>query len=112
MLWPGGSYERLRSIGQRLQKMQTDALGAAGIAHQICGDETVFDVVVADGPCRDYRSAQHDDPNHDAAYTATIRKNSVLKSPGKLYPSLAITEPDLEIAKRLVETAARRIQEH
>ncbi len=32
-----GQYDRLRSFGQQLQDMQTEALNQAGIAHRICG---------------------------------------------------------------------------
>ncbi|UWQ17055.1 aspartate aminotransferase family protein [Jannaschia sp. M317] len=91
-----GSYERLRTIGRSLQDMQRDALSEAGIAHQICGDETLFDIFFTETACRDYRSAKHDDPAQNATYNTVLRKHGVFKSPGKLYPSLAITEADLE----------------
>lgn len=91
-----GSYEKLRAIGKSLQDMQGDALTKAGAAHQICGDETLFDIFFTNSECRDYRSAKHDNPAQNAVYNATLRKNGIFKSPGKLYPSLAITEADLE----------------
>lgn len=100
-----GSYDRLRATGLRLQKMQSDALGAAGIPHRICGDETLFDVLFTDGPCCDYRTAQHDDPERNARYNAVLRDHGVFKSPGKLYPSLALTEADLELTERAVQKA-------
>lgn len=91
-----GSYEKLRAIGKSLQDMQSDALSKAGVPHQICGDETLFDIFFTKAACRDYRSAKHEDPAKNAAYNATLRKNGIFKSPGKLYPSLAVTEADLE----------------
>ncbi|MCH1469790.1 MAG: aminotransferase class III-fold pyridoxal phosphate-dependent enzyme [Planktomarina sp.] len=91
-----GSYDKLRAIGKSLQDMQSDALTKAGVPHQICGDETLFDIFFTKAACRDYRSAKHDDPAHNVAYNATLRKNGIFKSPGKLYPSLAVTEADLE----------------
>ena len=57
-----GSYEQLSQTGKTLQTMQSDALADAGIAHQICGDETLFDIFFTQNQCRDYRSAKHDDP--------------------------------------------------
>jgi len=51
------AYDNLRATGRALQKMQTDALTQAGIPHQICGDETLFDIYFTNNPCRDYRSA-------------------------------------------------------
>lgn len=97
-----GSYDTLRAIGKSLQDMQSDALTKAGVPHQICGDETLFDIFFTKAACRDYRSAKHDDPAQNAAYNATLRKNGIFKSPGKLYPSLAITEADLEHTKDAV----------
>ncbi|MEM6371956.1 MAG: aminotransferase class III-fold pyridoxal phosphate-dependent enzyme [Pseudomonadota bacterium] len=90
-----GSYDQLRQIGRALQTMQSDALTAADVPHQICGDETLFDIFFTDGDCRDYRSAKHDDPARNATYNATLRAHGIFKSPGKLYPSLAITQADL-----------------
>ncbi|WP_323769576.1 aspartate aminotransferase family protein [Antarctobacter sp.] len=102
-----GSYERLRSIGKKLQEMQSDALTKAGVPHQICGDETLFDIFFTEAACRDYRSAKHDDPAKNAAYNAALRKHGIFKSPGKLYPSLAITEADLEHTQAAVLEAVR-----
>ena len=100
-----GSYERLREIGRALQEMQSKALNKAGIAHRICGDETLFDIYFTDAPCRDYRSARHDDPGRNATYNAVLRENGVFKSPGKLYPSLAATEEDLALTEAAVGAA-------
>ena len=106
-----GSYERLRNIGRTLQDMQERALDVAGISHQICGDETLFDIFFTTRQCRDYRSAEHDDLEHNATYNATLRQHGIFKSPGKLYPSLAITPNDLDHTKAAVEHAVRSISE-
>ncbi|MBO9445716.1 aminotransferase class III-fold pyridoxal phosphate-dependent enzyme [Ruegeria sp. R14_0] len=106
-----GMYDRLREIGAELQKMQVDALTQAGIPHRICGDETLFDVYFTDVDCRDYRSAQHDDPQRGALYNATLRANGVFKAPGKVYPSLAVTAADLEHTRLAVEKAVQAISE-
>ncbi len=100
-----GSYDRLRDIGRRLQHVQSSALDAAGVPHQICGDETLFDIFFTAGQCRDYRTAKHDDPAQNVIYNATLRRHGIFKSPGKLYPSLAITAEDLEKTKFAVEQA-------
>lgn len=104
-----GSYDRLREIGRALQDMQSSALNAADIPHQICGDETLFDIFFTTSQCRDYRTAKHDDPARNATYNATLRQQGIFKSPGKLYPSLAITSNDLEQTKVAVEHAVRSI---
>ena len=101
-----GSYDRLRDIGRRLQKMQVDTLTKAGIPHQICGDETLFDIFFTEATCCDFRSARHDDPARNATYNAVLREHAIFKSPGKLYPSLAITEADLALTAEAFSKAA------
>ena len=90
-----GQYEKLRQIGKRLQTMQSDYLNKAGIAHQIVGDETLFDVLFTEDSCTDYRNTKHNQPELAALYNQTLREQGILKSPSKLYPSLAISEADL-----------------
>ncbi|MEM7379315.1 MAG: aminotransferase class III-fold pyridoxal phosphate-dependent enzyme, partial [Pseudomonadota bacterium] len=46
-----GQYDRLRAIGQQLMDMHTAVLGEAGIAHQLSGDPTLFDVYFTDAAC-------------------------------------------------------------
>jgi glutamate-1-semialdehyde 2,1-aminomutase len=104
-----GSYDRLRSIGRSLQDMQSSALTEAGIAHRICGDETLFDIFFTSANCRDFRSAAHDDPNRNATYNKVLRDHGIFKSPGKLYPSLAVTKDDLEHTKAAVAAAVQAI---
>ena len=104
-----GSYDQLRATGRSLKMMQSDALWQAGIAHQICGDDTLFDIFFTNAPCRDFRTAKHDDPRRNAIYNDVLRKHGVFKSPGKLYPSLAITDADLEQSKNAAWAAAQSI---
>ncbi|MFY2823779.1 aspartate aminotransferase family protein [Ruegeria sp. MALMAid1280] len=104
-----GVYDQLRATGAALQQMQGAALARAGIPHQIVGDETLFDINFTDAACRDYRSANHDDPGRNALYNDTLRAHGIFKSPGKLYPSLAVTEGDLEQTRSAVDQAVRAI---
>ncbi|MBO9411662.1 MULTISPECIES: aminotransferase class III-fold pyridoxal phosphate-dependent enzyme [unclassified Ruegeria] len=104
-----GTYERLRATGAALQQMQVDALTAAGIPHQVCGDETLFDIYFTDAQCRDYRSARHDDPRRNVDYNNSLRASGIFKSPGKLYPSLAVTDTDIEMTREAVNTAVELI---
>ncbi len=104
-----GAYDQLRGIGKTLQEMQTDALTKAGIAHQLVGDETLFDIIFTDQPCVDYRSTKHQRPEQAALYNQVLRQHGVLKSPSKLYPSLAITEADLSQTEAAVEAAVKAL---
>jgi len=101
-----GQYDRLRALGQQLQDMQSEALQTQGIAHRICGDPTLFDILFTDVDCVDYRSAKHRDPSVNVTYNAALRAGGVFKSPGKLYPSLALSEADLEHTRQAVLKAA------
>ena len=104
-----GQYEQLRQTGKRLQNMQSDRLNKAGIAHQIVGDETLFDVLFTDDSCIDYRSTKHNQPALAALYNQTLREQGILKSPSKLYPSLAISEADLLKTEAAVHRAVDAI---
>jgi len=42
-----------------------------------------------------------------ASYGAALRKHGIFKSPGKLYPSLAVTEADLDHTRDAVRQAVR-----
>jgi glutamate-1-semialdehyde 2,1-aminomutase len=100
-----GQYDLLRDHGTRLQDMQTQALGKAGIAHRCVGDATLFDILFTDGDCVDYRSARHQSPAWNDVYNAALRQAGVFKSPGKLYPSLALGPDDFELTKQAVDKA-------
>ncbi|NOD92627.1 aminotransferase class III-fold pyridoxal phosphate-dependent enzyme [Ruegeria sp. HKCCD4884] len=104
-----GAYDRLRSIGRQLQDMQTEALNEAGIPHRICGDDTLFDIYFTKAECRDYRSASHDDPARNTSYNAALRSHGIFKAPGKLYPSLAVTDVDLNQTREAVRHAVAAI---
>ena len=106
-----GAYETLRMHGAALQNMQTKALSDAGIAHRICGDETLFDLFFTDNPCRDYRTARHDNPRMNVVYNDALRANGVFKSPGEMYPSLALTQDDLALTRNAIEQAIPILKE-
>ena len=54
-------YERLCDLRQTLIDIQSAALDQQGIAHHICGDQTLFDFYFTDFDLVDYRSAKHRD---------------------------------------------------
>lgn len=101
-----GAYETLRATGRRLQQMQTEALGQAGIPHQVVGDPTLFDIVFLDREVVNYRDTQAADGARNALYNTVLRENGVFKSAGKLYPCLALTEADLALTEAAVSKAA------
>jgi glutamate-1-semialdehyde 2,1-aminomutase len=107
-----GQYERLRTLGQTLMDTQSAALNDAGIAHQICGDPTLFDIYFTANDVQDYRSAKHTDPADNVIWNAVLRDNGIFKSPGKLYPSLALTQADLDQTEQAFGVAAQALAQH
>lgn len=106
-----GQYERLRDIGQQLMDMHTESLGEVGIDHQLSGDSTLFDVYFTKADPVDYRSAKHRNPALNNAWNAALRARGIFKSPGKLYPSLAIDDRDLDQTREAMRHAAGQISQ-
>ena len=104
-----GAYDTLRAHGDRLQAMFTRHLDAAGVAHRIVGHPTLFDVVFTDRDVRTYRDVLAADAKKNAAFNAVLRANGVFKSPGKVYPCLALTEADFELTDAAIGKAAAAI---
>ena len=100
-----GSYERLRELGTELMTMQSVACQRAGIAHQVVGDPTIFNLMFTSEPCSDYRNTRHQSTARDQHYNASLRAHGVFKSPNKMYPSLALTSADLELTRAAVNSA-------
>lgn len=105
-----GQYQKLRQIGKRLQEIQSDNLTKEGIDHQIVGDETLFDVIFTNRNCVDYRSTKHDEPTKAQKYNKTLREQGILKAPTKLYPSLAVTDLDIEKTNQAVISAVQTLE--
>jgi len=104
-----GSYDKIRQIGQTLMDMISSRLSSAGHAHKIVGDQTLFDVVFTDQPVVDYRSSKTADAAKNTTFNKTLREHGVFKSPGKLYPCLAITEDDLALTALALDKAVSSI---
>lgn len=101
-----GAYDQLRANGQRLMDMAGAALSAQGIAHQIVGDPTLFEIVFTENAPRDYRDTFNADTARAAKFNAVLMQEGIFKAPGKTYPSLALTEADFELAQQAYLTAA------
>lgn len=104
-----GQYEKLIATGERLMAMFADHLGAAGHVHEIVGHPTLFDVVFADNPVRDYRDTLTADRAKNARFNVLLREQGLFKSPGKTYPCLALTEDDLVRTENAVAESARKL---
>ena len=97
-----GQYDRLVKRGKQLMEIQNSELRKAGIAHQIVGDPTLFDVVFIDQPVKKYRDVLKADSNLNIKYNKALRKRGLFKATGKCYPSLALSDEDIELTNNAV----------
>ncbi|MDJ0628176.1 MAG: aminotransferase class III-fold pyridoxal phosphate-dependent enzyme [Rhodobacter sp.] len=104
-----GQYARLRDIGRTIQTMIGRHLNAQGISHRIVGDATLFDVVFCDHEVRDYRSWLAADSAKNDLFNKVLRTHGIFKSPGKLYPCLAVTDADLAQTDAALAAAAQAV---
>lgn len=104
-----GSYDKLRSNGERLMQAMGEHLAAAGVDHCIVGDPVLFDAVFTDGPVRNYRDVLKDDASLAGAFNQILRKQGILKPAQKIYSSLALTEDDLALTVDAIAYAASEL---
>ena len=91
-----GQYDKLRELGKTLMSAITEHLGKAGFDHQVVGDPTLFDVLFTSAKIKDYRDFYAADAARNLRFNKLLREKGIFKSPGKLYPSLALTDADIE----------------
>jgi glutamate-1-semialdehyde 2,1-aminomutase len=104
-----GAYEKLAANGERVMTMLKSHLDSTGIPYQIVGHPTLFEVVFTDRPVRDYRDVLAADAGRANRFNSVLRSEGVFKSPGKIYPSLALTDADFELTNTAIEVAARAL---
>lgn len=104
-----GQYETFRQTGRRLMKAAADALAAHDIAHRVVGDPTLFEIVFTGGDVRDYRQVLASDQKRAELFNSVLRDEGLFKSPGKTYPSLALTEEDLARTEAAYHAAAAAV---
>ncbi len=101
-----GSYEKLLENGKTLMRAFSTHLAAHGHAHRIIGHPVLFGAVFIDRAVSNYRDILTADASKSAAFNKALRKRGLLKSPGKVYPCLALTEQDLQRAATAIADAA------
>ena len=106
-----GAYERLNANGTRLMSMIANALDAHGIAHQIVGHPTLFDVQFCHHEIHNYRDVKAADAKKNTAFNKVLREHGIFKSAGKIYPHLALEEEHFEITEHAIAQAARHVAE-
>lgn len=104
-------FARLHANGARIMEIAAGALQAEGIQHRIVGHPALFEVVFTDRDVRDYRDTFAGDGAMQARFTEALRANGVFKAPGKVYPSLALSDADFEVIESAYGAAAAALVE-
>jgi len=104
-----GQYDKLRELGNTLMAAISDHLGKAGFDHQIVGDPTLFDVLFTPAKISDYRDVYAADAARNLRFNKLLRDKGIFKSPGKLYPCLALTDADIEQTIDAIAYAAAKL---
>lgn len=105
-----GQYERLRALGQQIKSMLHEALTETGQAFRIVGDDTLFDVIFADSPVRNYRDITRSDTSVQGTFNRALRQKGILKPMAKIYPSLSLSDADLDQTRSAIRAAAKAIR--
>ena len=104
-----GQYETLRGFGHQVQDMIRKALDPVGIGYRIVGDPTLFEIVFTDAKPRTYRDVLGGDAAAGKVWNDTLRAHGIFKSPGKTYPSLALTDADMEMTSDAISQAGKAV---
>lgn len=102
-----GQYDQLKANGERLMASFSKHLSAAGHDYQIVGEPWLFDVLFTSRPVKNYRDVMQADAARNARFNTALRERGVFKSPGKVYPSLALTMDDLALVDDAIAHAVR-----
>ena len=106
-----GAYATLRQNGKTVISHVHDTLGQTGINYQIVGDPTLFEIVFTDAPPKNYRDVKRGNGQQATVWNSALRNHGVFKSPGKTYPSLVLSNDDLDLTKEAMVQAANAIAE-
>lgn len=101
-----GAYEQLAKHGQRLIHEIKSSMKNHGINCQVVGEPMLFDVLFTDSPVHNYRDVFRVNTKLAGDYNAVLREKGIFKSHGKMYPSLALSENDLQQTIHAIRYAA------
>ncbi|MGI9373879.1 MAG: aspartate aminotransferase family protein [Hyphomicrobiales bacterium] len=104
-----GAYESLRNCGKHIMGLLDKHLSAAGHDFQIIGDPVLFDVFFSDRAIIDYRGVLRSDAAKLQRFNVLMRKKGIFKSDSKFYPSLPLSDEDLEQTDAAIAYASRAL---
>jgi glutamate-1-semialdehyde 2,1-aminomutase len=84
-----GTYEKAFGMGRRLMEGLEESLRRHGVAGQVLGEPTLFDVVFCAEPVRNYRDVLKGDAALQRHVNVAMREAGILKGESKYYLSTA-----------------------
>src|SRR3989449_2199324 len=90
-----GAYARLHRTGRALRDGLAEIVRKSGLAAQVIGETTVFDVVFTDRPITDYRATLTADGARLRAFNAECLRRGVGEGGAKIYVTLAHGDGDV-----------------
>ena len=102
-----GAYESLSDHGSRIITAIETNMKAVGIDCQVVGEPMLFDALFTSHEVADYRDVTRANAKQSASYNQVLREQGIFKSPGKMYPSLALTEEDIQKTIEAIAVAAK-----
>jgi glutamate-1-semialdehyde 2,1-aminomutase len=112
VLRQAGVYERLHVLGRQLSEGLRQAGAEAGMPLQVLGDGPVLQVFFTDDrPLRNHRDLLRADRKKAVAFGHELIRRGVYCTPGgKLYLSLAHTDPDIDQTIEIAAAALRALR--
>ena len=104
-----GQYQKLNNIGQQVMNLFQESLEKTEIEFQVLGCPALFDIVFTKIPVNNYRQFLTSDSKRAERLNISLRKNGILKPPGKIYSSLALTESDIAFTAEAINTSAQEL---
>ena len=104
-----GTYDRLHGLGKQMREGLRRLLKDRNISGQVLGDGPLCQVLFAEEPVRDYRTAFKANREKGRAFVLELFKNGIFLNPmgTKLYLSLAHTDGDVQ---RMLEISQEALQ--
>lgn len=104
-----GTYERLRTVGQRLREQLHATLREHRVAGQVLGDGPIFHVLFTRQPARTYRDTLAADERKHRIFHNALLSYGVLKPSSKGYISLAHGDEEVEETAKAFDAAMTEV---
>jgi len=104
-----GQYEKLRYKGQKLMHSLKSHLSKTGHDHKIIGNPVLFDIVFTKKSVENYRDILQSDTDKIIQFNKLLRNQNILKTIGKFYISLALTDDDISQTIQAIEYSSENL---